>query len=139
VTRTCERCSGPLDSTRQGARFCSSACRKAAWRARQDLPVADAGVPAASRDGLGTDATPGTTVDAVLAELVAAGKADSYLGRAALALALRIDVSTAVMGFAALVKELRATMDAATEGVPVAADPVDELRARRERIFGAAV
>jgi len=77
-------------------------------------------------------------VEAVRAELEAAGRVDTYLGRAALALAVRIDYSTAVMGFAALVKELRATMQAATEGVVVAADPIDELRARRDRIYEAA-
>jgi len=77
-------------------------------------------------------------VEAVRAELEAAGRADTYLGRAAAALAVRIDESTAVMGFAALVKELRATMQAATEGVVVQADPIDELRERRDRIYGAA-
>jgi len=92
-------------------------------------------VSAASVDRLGTA---GTTVEAVRAELEAAGRVDTYLGRAALALAVRIDESTAVMGFAALVKELRATMQAATEGVVVAADPIDELRARRDRIYEAA-
>lgn len=66
------------------------------------------------------------------AELDAAGRADTYLGAAALALADRIDQSTAVMGFAALVKELRATMDAALAGVKKVADPLDELRARRD-------
>lgn len=73
------------------------------------------------------------TVAAVRAQLEAAGRAETYLGAAALALAERIDNSTAVMGFAPLVKELRSTMDAALAGVKVAGDPVDELRARRDR------
>lgn len=66
------------------------------------------------------------------AELDESGRAETYLGAAALALADRIDQSTAVMGFAALVKELRATMDAALAGVQKAADPLDELKRRRD-------
>lgn len=99
--------------------------------------MAAVGVPVPAGDASGTDSALGSTVEAVRAELVAAGRADSYLGRAALALAYRVDTSTAVMGFAALVKELRATMDAATGDVTSAGDPVDELRARRDRILRA--
>jgi hypothetical protein len=64
--------------------------------------------------------------------LESAGRAETYLGACALALADRIDQATAVMGYAALIKELRATMDAALAGVQRAADPLDELRARRD-------
>jgi HPt (histidine-containing phosphotransfer) domain-containing protein len=78
------------------------------------------------------DGTPGTTVAAVTAQLEAADRLQTYLGASAVALAHRIDQSTAVMGFAALVKELRSTMDAALAGVKVADDPIDELRARRD-------
>jgi len=60
------------------------------------------------------------------------GRFGSYTGQIALALAERLDNSTAVMGFAALAKELRVTMVAAKAGVAVAADPVDELRSRRD-------
>jgi hypothetical protein len=74
-----------------------------------------------------------STVGAVQAQLEAAARAETYLGASALRLAERIDQSTAVMGFAALVKELRSTMDAALAGVKVANDPVDEIRLRRER------
>jgi hypothetical protein len=56
------------------------------------------------------------TLDAVKAELERAGRLDTYLGAAAVMLAERIDTSNAVMGFAALVAELRRTMDAALEG-----------------------
>ena len=76
-----------------------------------------------------------SAVAAVTSELEAAGRLETYLGASALALAERIDSSTAVMGFAALVKELRSTMEAALAGVVVAADPVDELRSRRDRKY----
>jgi len=126
--RTCEQCAIGYESGSPTSRFCSARCRKAAFRARQGVSPA---VPDRSE-------TSGTTVDAVVAELEAVGRLETYLGRSAVALARRIDESTAVMGFAALTKELRASMDAALAGVARAADPVDELRARRERIFGAA-
>jgi len=74
----------------------------------------------------------GSALRSVSAELEAAGRTETYLGALALVLATRIDGSTAVMGFAALAKELRVTMDAALAGVTVAADPVDELRSRRD-------
>jgi len=69
----------------------------------------------------------------VRVELEAAGRAETYLGAAAVALAERIDSATAVMGFAALVKELRSTMDAALAGVERTADVVDEVKAARDR------
>lgn len=73
-----------------------------------------------------------TTTSRVRAELEAAGRLETYLGAAALALADRVDNATAVMGFAALVKELRSTMTAAMAGVQAAADPIDEVKARRD-------
>jgi hypothetical protein len=76
---------------------------------------------------------------AVRAELERAGRADTYLASAAVALAERIDQSTAVVGLSGLVRELRATMDAALAGVRSAADPVDDLRARVFRIRSGSV
>jgi hypothetical protein len=68
----------------------------------------------------------------VQADLEVAGRTETYLGACALALASRIDAATAVMGYAALIKELRVTMDAALAGVTKEADEVDEVTARRE-------
>ena len=76
----------------------------------------------------------GLMVVAVRAELAAAGRDGSYLGAVALTLADRMDGSKSIMGYAAMAKELRATMDQALAGVRVAADPVDELRLRRDRV-----
>jgi hypothetical protein len=73
-----------------------------------------------------------------MAELQAAGRADTALGQQALALAERVnnprDTGSAI---AALSKELRAVMVEALKGAEVAADPLDELRARRDRIRSA--
>jgi hypothetical protein len=72
----------------------------------------------------------GITVSAVRKELASAGREDTYLGAAALKLAERIDASTAVMGFAGLVKQLEDTMASAMKGANVDADPVIDLLAR---------
>lgn len=121
-------CRAPLHG-RPDQRYASEACSKRARRA-----AAAAGVAAApSADG----SPDGGTVRSVRAELAAAGREETYLGAAALAIAARIDESTAVMGFAALVKELRATMAEAMQGVQVTDSRLDELRARRDAKRGA--
>lgn len=125
----CEQCSGKFLKRTADQRFCSAKCRKAAFVHRQQ----SAGTVTERVES--PSGRPKSTFDAVLAELTTAERADSYLGRAALALAQRIDASTAVMGFAALVKELRSTMDAALVGVARVADPLDELRTRRDRKY----
>ena len=82
---------------------------------------------------------------AVLADLAAVGRDGSFLGAVALGLAEQIDASTNGQGAAPLIRELRQTMDAALGGPfgPVAAlsvpngtvaDPLDELRARRDHV-----
>lgn len=69
------------------------------------------------------------------AELRAADREQSAAGQLVLALARRIDDAGSESGasLAALVKEFRASLAAATAGAEQAADPVDELRLQRER------
>lgn len=116
----CSQCDAPVTGNKT---YCSGKCRMAASRARQrvvELPV---------------EVDDKSTVEAVTRELTVAGRQDTSLGRAAVALARRIDASTAVMGFAAMVKQLEGTMKAALAGVEKAESPVaqmrDELAARR--------
>jgi hypothetical protein len=73
---------------------------------------------------------------ATLAELKAAGRVNTAKGQACLLLADRLDerVDTAA-GAASAVKQLRESLDDALAGARVAADPVDELRRRREAKF----
>lgn len=69
------------------------------------------------RDGCqGPPADAVLVLEAVRAELADAGREDSYLGRAALSLAARIDGAKGVQGVAPMVKELRETMTAALAG-----------------------
>lgn len=71
---------------------------------------------------------------AVEASLREAGKRDTAMGEAALVLAARLDAGTDPgSAMAAMAKELRTTMTELTRGVSAVADPVDELRRRRER------
>lgn len=121
AAKSCEVCSAPYQSDLARSRFCSARCRKVAFKQRH-----------ASAEPLGTQEGTGGTLAAVRAQLESAGRSETYLGAAAMALATRIDQSTAVMGFAALVKQLQSTMDAAMAGVQVADDPIDELRLRRD-------
>lgn len=73
---------------------------------------------------------------ATMAELRAAGRETSAKGKACLLLAERLDakIDTAA-GAAAAVKQLREALDDALAGATFAADPVDELRRRREAKF----
>jgi hypothetical protein len=122
MRKACAFCGDGFAAQRSTAKYCSRKCNVAASKARTRTALTSA------PDGVAAVGT----VASVRAELEAAGRVDTYLGSAALALAERIDRSTAVMGFAALVKELRSTMAAALSGAAVAADPLDELAARRD-------
>lgn len=118
MTKTCVVCGVSFEAARAYAKYCGGVCSKRAQRGHvlRTAPVSDLPRP------------DGETVVRVRAELVAAGRSDTYLGAAALALAERIDNATAVMGFAALVRELRLTMEAATEGVNHDTDALTDIR-----------
>jgi hypothetical protein len=128
MSRSCQQCGKAFESASAHARFCGATCRKASSRGAPKVTELRAPVV---QPGQGTAAQ-------VRAQLESAGRLETYLGAAAIALAERIDSATAVMGFAALVKELRSTMDAALAGVQREASPLDEIKARRDlkRIAG---
>lgn len=129
MKRTCESCSGPYEAVRSNARFCSERCKKRAQRGHlaQVPTVLAAGTPAGT-----------ALVTAITQELEAAGRLDSALGQATLALAQRIeagqDTGSAV---AALSREMRGTLAEALKGAVQAQSTLgqrkDELAARRAR------
>ena len=127
MSRSCEVCGGPYEAIRATARFCGPACTK---RAQRD-PGVVRGPSALPVAVVGPD---GLMVAAVRAQLEASGRDATYMGALALTLADRMDGSKSIMGYAAMAKELRSTMDAALVGVKSVADPVDELRLRRDRV-----
>ena len=66
--------------------------------------------------------------------LTEAGRLDSALGQAAMNLARRLSSrDTPASAAAAIGRELRLTLSAALEHSQGVADPIDELRERRER------
>ena len=76
--------------------------------------------------------TDGGAYEATRQRLVDADRMDTPLGKIALGLATRFDAAIdSGSGFAALAKQLEATLDSATKGAQVVASPMDELRARR--------
>lgn len=117
--RDCDVCGTRYEAKRPSSKYCSARCRNR--KARHGLPDADV----VHLPGRGDAAS---VVSATRAELAEAGRLDTHLGQAALALAERIDNAKAVMGFAALVKELRDTMQAALANVEREADTADEIR-----------
>ncbi len=128
MQRECASCGLQYVARRATSRFCGGTCQKRAERARA------AGIPlrAVPHDDLG--APPSALVEAVTRELDEVGRLGTVAGQAALVLAERI-ASRRETGAAtaALAKQLSATMDKALGGVAKAADPLDEIRARRDR------
>ncbi|AJA43302.1 hypothetical protein VC60_gp01 [Mycobacterium phage Sbash] len=145
MTRSCVVCGTPFEAKRPQAKFCGATCRKRHSRGAstsastpQQPQVPTTGAPEV------TDPTPSAAmppllpaaglVATVVKELTAAGRMETVLGQQALRLAMRLETSTVDTGagLASLSKELRAVMAQAVAGAAVEADPVDELRARRD-------
>lgn len=126
--RPCDACGESFTASRKDARFCSPRCNKRFQRGARrpgERP---------SPGGLsGVEAT-------VRAELDAVGLVGTARGQIALQLARRIDDPDRETGggLATIAKRLDQLMESATAGVQVEADPLDELRAARERKRSAA-
>lgn len=121
--RACELCGAEYVAKRERSRFCSNSCRaKASQRAQRGEVVAI------------DEAEVGPVERSTQSALTSAGLAGTPLMEAAVVLARRVDTAKAESGSstAALVKELRATLAEATKEAKVAADPMDELHARRQ-------
>ena len=128
MSRECDVCGREYTARRSSSRFCGGTCAKRSQRAGPAVMRARAAVLA------GGEAPLSGLEQAVARELEQAGQLGSVTGLIAMELAYRVgsghETSAAV---SALVKELRATMTAALAGVDRAADPLDEIRVRRDR------
>jgi hypothetical protein len=127
MPRSCDSCGVTYEAKRPSSKFCSARCRVRASSAAKSGAPADAPVIVPSAEaGLLTLTTWG--------ELERAGRLETSVGVAALILAARLDATTTDTGssIAALVREHRATLTEALRGA-AAADPMDELRAARDR------
>lgn len=127
----CHQCGQSFDAERPHAKWCSAACRK------QNQRAGGASItelrPAAGDEEDDDQLTP--VVAATWRRLEEAERLDTPEGMTALALAHRLDNGGRDTGsaLASVARELRATLAEALKGAAVAADPVDEIRARRER------
>lgn len=136
MKRICELvdCGAEFEAQHPKARFHSAACRK---RAHRGAPTRDTSQSVPSVPSI-VPAVPGAgpVEAAALEQLTAVEREKTTLGQAALALARRVDVGGDTgAGLAALVKQLEATVKAATAGVKSEQSALDkrrdELAARR--------
>lgn len=130
VQKVCGGCGKPFEAQRKTAKYCSDRCRMRAHRRAPDSEPAPV-TQLAPADRGDTE----SLAEAVRCELEVAGRLNSAAGRVVLALARRIDAGSQESGssLASLSKEFRAAQAEALKGAEQAADPMDELRARRDR------
>lgn len=135
MRKSCADCKTDFEAKRASAKYCSERCKKRAQRrpGGTAAPVVDlkpARIPEAPPSG--------SVAAATRAALDKAGRTDTPAGQAALTLATRIDWAQMETGagLAALVRQHLATLAEAVRGAEKAADPLDELRMRRERKLG---
>ncbi len=127
MQRNCDFCGSPYVCQKPSiSRFCSSKCRgRNGGRPRCQVVVASNASDATDATGL---------VNAVFAELKAAGTSSTALGQLALLLADRLaNTAGSDAGAAAISRELARTLTAALSNTKVVpGDLLDELRKRRD-------
>lgn len=123
MERPCDICGEAYEAKRPASKYCSDTCRKRASRGAVATPEAPIAVLPAPTPEVGE------VEAALLVELATAERSTTSLGRAALALARRVDIGRDTgAGLASLVKQLEATAKAATADVKSAASPLDKAR-----------
>jgi len=127
MQRECDECGHCYTARRVNSRFCGDTCGKRSQRARA------AGIPLRAAPLDGHEAPPSELERATIRELEAVGRLESVAGQVALVLARRIGSRReSGAATASLARQFSATMDKALAGVERAADPLDEIRARRD-------
>jgi hypothetical protein len=130
MERDCVICGTGFVARNSRRRFCSDRCRKRAVRGGFGATVS-AAEPR-------TPSGPGEVEQATGEALRAVGRLGTPLGQVAVVLARRLDHPGADTGSAlsAVARQLQVAMEAVTADVRPAMDPLDELRARRDRKLG---
>lgn len=136
MRKLCAVCGTEFEAKRPAAKFCGQTCRQRAHRrpeAASEAKVLE--LPAETTSESTPEISAGSVTAATAAELEAAGRLDTALGQLALTLARRIDhgASETGSGVASLARQHRETLADAVKDAQQAADPLDELRKRRER------
>lgn len=134
LTVQCAQCGKTFGAQRKTAKYCSTNCRVKATNARKAQ-----GVIPMRRDGAQLHAVPpaNPSADGFAAaterRLTEAGRLDTYQGVAAMFAARLLDSGgqDTMSSMAAMLREYKASMREALEGAAVAADPLDEILARR--------
>ncbi len=142
MSRECDVCGTEYEAQRKTSRYCSTRCRTRASR-RSETPATAQTLHGAFNQGPETNArtacstheapASGGLVEALRRELADAGRLETALGQQAIALAVKLaspfDTGSAM---AAVSRELRAVREEALRGAEQVADPLDELRLRRD-------
>lgn len=136
IVKECAACGGRFQAKSNQAKYCSGRCRQRAYEAkklpqipvRSEQPAVIGLVPPPAQSDSGFEAE-------TREELEAAGRTGTYLARSALFLARVVDAAggDTAAGYSALIREYKATMASALEGVDKVEDPVDNLQGRRDR------
>jgi len=130
VDHSCAGCGLSLASSRADAVYCGDTCKRRAQRQQRAAKRLDI---APERSETPKAAPESTLVESVCAELVEADRLNTSAGQVALELAVRManrkELGSSV---ASLAKQFGEAMTKALAGVAVAADPLDEIRARRD-------
>ena len=138
MRKTCAMCPTEFEAKHPTAKYCGERCKKRAQRQPGGTKATKRRKPAGVVELPAEPTIEPAAVSlsaATVAELGRAERLETALGQAALALARRIDASGGETGsaLAALVREHRAALAEAVRDAQKAADPLDELRTRRER------
>jgi len=134
MQRSCTICGLSYTASRPNAQYCGDTCRKRAERQKKtNGPLISSPVSQETASELADS----PLVRVVARELSEVDRLDTVAGQVAFELAIRVanrrEMGSAV---ASLSKQLNEAMDRAMAGVAVAADPLDEIRARRDRKRG---
>jgi hypothetical protein len=124
LQRVCPQCGKSFEAQRSTAKFCSASCRVYSSKGKPPVVQMPTVVADVSGDGPVTAAT--------RAELTAANVVGSMLGAATLQIARLLDSGESGGAAAQLASRLIELRREALKDARVAADPVDELRSRRD-------
>lgn len=128
MQRSCDVCGAEYTAKREAARYCSTRCRTRASRARKAGTVVPMQRPPRPQPAVEV----GSVLEATRRVLDDADRADTPMGRAALALAARIDSKQDTgSALATAVRGLDEAMQAAMRGVQRSGSVLD-LKARRD-------
>ena len=133
MQRKCATCGKTYQAARPNSKYCKPGCRVRAHRSPKKSPEPVVLSLPELLAGLGSAKTSWPLTDAAARELEAAGRLDTVFGQAALVLARRIESPMETgASIASMTKQLRETMADALKGAQQVADPLDEIRARRD-------